>query len=151
MEAIQHKGFSFVRILQRCPKFTPDVFEKQVKDPDYTELLVHENGVIAPGLEKLFKAQREHDPKDIGEARALALHGLLVGGRLDVRFAVSHLERAGDDGSFVSGDQVHVYRAPYVRDGFNRLITDPLIESAGNRWALPKPPRHTSTLPKGGG
>jgi len=70
--AYEHKGFSFIRILQRCPKFTPDVFAKQVKDPDYTELLIHEDGVNAPGLDKLFKAQRVHDPKDIDEARALA-------------------------------------------------------------------------------
>jgi len=71
--AYEHPGFSFVRILQRCPKFTPDVFADNVKDPDHTELLVHENGGInVPGLDKLFKAQRVHDPKDIDEARALA-------------------------------------------------------------------------------
>jgi 2-oxoglutarate ferredoxin oxidoreductase subunit beta len=70
--AYEHKGFSFIRILQRCPKFTPDVFTEQIKNPDLTELLVHENGVTAPGLEKLFKSQRVHDPKDIDTARALA-------------------------------------------------------------------------------
>jgi len=70
--AYEHNGFSFIRILQRCPKFTPDVFTDQVKNPDLTELLVHENGITAPGLEKLFKAQRVHDPKDIDTARALA-------------------------------------------------------------------------------
>ena len=70
--AYTHNGFSFVRILQRCPKFTPDVFTDNVKNPDLTELLVHENGVNAPGLEKLFKAHRIHDPKDIDEARILA-------------------------------------------------------------------------------
>ena len=70
--AYAHNGFSFVRILQRCPKFTEDVFAENVKNPDLTELLVHENGVIAPGLERLFKATRQHDPKDIDEARALA-------------------------------------------------------------------------------
>jgi 2-oxoglutarate ferredoxin oxidoreductase subunit beta len=67
-----HPGFSFIRILQRCPKFTADVFAENVKNPDLTELLVHENGVNAPGLEKLFKASRVHDPKDLDEARALA-------------------------------------------------------------------------------
>ena len=70
--AYTHNGFSFVRILQRCPKFTPDVFTDNVKNPDLTELLVHEDGVNAPGLEKLFKAHRIHDPKDIDEARILA-------------------------------------------------------------------------------
>jgi len=70
--AYDHPGFSFVRILQRCPKFTPDVFTENVKNPDLTELLVHENGINAPGLDKLFKAQRVHDPKDLDEARSLA-------------------------------------------------------------------------------
>jgi 2-oxoglutarate ferredoxin oxidoreductase subunit beta len=70
--AYEHPGFSFVRILQRCPKFTPDVFEQQIKNPDTTELLVHEDGVDPPGLEKLFKARRVHDPKNIDEARSLA-------------------------------------------------------------------------------
>ena len=70
--AYEHPGFSFVRILQRCPKFTPDVFQDQIKNPDLTELLIHEDGVNAPGLNKLFKATRVHDPKDIDEARALA-------------------------------------------------------------------------------
>lgn len=70
--AYAHNGFSFVRILQRCPKFTPDVFIDNVKNPDLTELLVHDNGVDAPGLDKLFKNQRVHDPKDLDSARALA-------------------------------------------------------------------------------
>ena len=70
--AYVHRGFSFVRILQRCPKFTPDIFEQQVKDPNTTELLVHEQGVDPPGLEKLFKARRVHDPRNIDEARSLA-------------------------------------------------------------------------------
>jgi len=70
--AYEHPGFSFIRILQRCPKFTPDVFADQIKNPDLTELLVHEDGVDAPGLEKLFKARRVHDPKDLDAARALA-------------------------------------------------------------------------------
>ena len=69
--AYEHPGFSFVRILQRCPKFTADVFADQVKNPDLTELLVHEDGVNVPGLDKLFKARREHDPKDIDKAREL--------------------------------------------------------------------------------
>jgi len=70
--AYAHPGFSFVRILQRCPKFTADVFTENVKNPDLTELLIHDNGVNVPGLDKLFKAQRVHDPKDLDSARSLA-------------------------------------------------------------------------------
>ena len=70
--AYEHPGFSFVRILQRCPKFTPDVFLDNVKNPDLTELLIHENGVDVPSLEKLYKSRRVHDPMNIDDARALA-------------------------------------------------------------------------------
>jgi 2-oxoglutarate ferredoxin oxidoreductase subunit beta len=70
--AYEHPGFSFVRILQRCPKFTPDVFLDNVKNPDITELLIHENGVDVKSLHQLYKARRVHDPKNIDDARALA-------------------------------------------------------------------------------
>jgi len=70
--AYEHPGFSFVRILQRCPKFTPDVFQKNVENPDLTELLVHEDGVDVPALEQLFKSRRVHDPLELDDARALA-------------------------------------------------------------------------------
>ena len=70
--AYDHPGFSFVRILQRCPKFTPDVFQKNVENPDLTELLVHENGVDVPALQQLFKTRRVHDPLNIDDARSLA-------------------------------------------------------------------------------
>jgi 2-oxoglutarate ferredoxin oxidoreductase subunit beta len=70
--AYEHPGFSFVRILQRCPKFTADVFQKHIESPDFTELLVHDNGVNVPSLEQLYKARRAHDPLDLDAARTLA-------------------------------------------------------------------------------
>jgi len=70
--AYDHPGFSFVRVLQRCPKFTPDVFQKNVENPDLTELLVHENGVDVPALQQLYKARRTHDPLNLDDARSLA-------------------------------------------------------------------------------
>ena len=82
--AYEHRGFSFIRVLQRCPKFTPDVFQDQVKNPDTTELLVHEDGVDAPGLDKLFKHRRVHNPKNLDEARSLARRGDML--RLGVFF-----------------------------------------------------------------
>ena len=82
--AYDHPGFSFIRVLQRCPKFTPDIFEQAVKNPETTELLVHEKGVDPPGLEKLFKARRVHDPLNIDEARSLARRDDMV--RLGVFF-----------------------------------------------------------------
>ncbi len=67
-----HRGFSFVRILQRCPHFTPDIFDQAVKDPNRVELLEHPEGIAAPGLEKLYTHRIRHDPADIHRARELA-------------------------------------------------------------------------------
>lgn len=70
--AYRHRGFAFVRILQRCPVYMPDLFEEAVKDPGLIELLVHEDGVQVPGLEKIYKSQIRHDPRDLEGARRLA-------------------------------------------------------------------------------
>lgn len=70
------------------------------------------------------------------EARALMLAGLLPEGRSDVRVVVNDFKRAGDPESFVSRDRFHIYHAPWVRDGFDRLISDPLVESADHAITL---------------
>ncbi len=70
--AFRHRGFSFVRILQRCPQYTDDLFQEAVRNPNLVELLVHPDGVDAPELEKIFKNRRVHDPKDIDMARHLS-------------------------------------------------------------------------------
>lgn len=70
--AYRHRGFAFVRILQRCPVYMPDLFEEAVKDPGLIELLVHEDGVQVPALEKIYKSQIRHDPRDLEGARRLA-------------------------------------------------------------------------------
>lgn len=67
--ARRHRGFSFVRILQRCPVFSPDVFQRAVKDPSLVELLVHEDGVPGTGMETLFRNHVRHDPADLSAAR----------------------------------------------------------------------------------
>jgi 2-oxoglutarate ferredoxin oxidoreductase subunit beta len=70
--AYRHRGFSFVRVLQRCPKFSAPVFEEEARKPDLTEMLVHENGIDPPGLDRLYKNRTWHDPADLEEARRLA-------------------------------------------------------------------------------
>jgi 2-oxoglutarate ferredoxin oxidoreductase subunit beta len=70
--AYAHRGFAFVRILQRCPKFTDDVFLNYMRDPDLVELLEHEQGIVVPALEKIYTNRRRHDPKDIDAARRYA-------------------------------------------------------------------------------
>ncbi len=72
-EAFHHKGFSFVRILQRCPEFLDHRFDDWVQEPDWMLLLHHENGVqISPDLAKIYRNQEEHDPTDRNRAREIA-------------------------------------------------------------------------------
>jgi 2-oxoglutarate/2-oxoacid ferredoxin oxidoreductase subunit beta len=70
--AHRHRGFSFVRILQRCPEFTPDLYSDAVKKPDLNEFLIHDDGVMVPELQKVYKNRTIHDPRDLDRARELA-------------------------------------------------------------------------------
>ena len=70
--ARRHKGLSFVRILQRCPVFTPALFQKAVQDPANIALLTHDDGVVVPEIEKIYKNKVAHDPHDLDAARRLA-------------------------------------------------------------------------------
>ncbi|SDH07117.1 thiamine pyrophosphate-dependent enzyme [Propionivibrio dicarboxylicus] len=71
--AYHHKGFSFVRILQRCPEWLPKLHEADMQEPDAVQLLHHENALqISPNLAKVYKNQLKHDPLDIHRAREIA-------------------------------------------------------------------------------
>jgi 2-oxoglutarate ferredoxin oxidoreductase subunit beta len=63
-----HKGFAFIRILQRCPQYTTSIFEEAVRDPSKTELLVHPNGIKIDSIKDLYKNHIYHDPSDLVEA-----------------------------------------------------------------------------------
>jgi 2-oxoglutarate ferredoxin oxidoreductase subunit beta len=71
-QAYQHKGFSFVRVLQRCPAYTDDLFIEAMRNPDRVEMLVHPDGVEVPALDKIFPHRRVHDPRDLDTGRHLA-------------------------------------------------------------------------------
>ncbi|MDP6174208.1 MAG: thiamine pyrophosphate-dependent enzyme [Rhodospirillales bacterium] len=72
-KAFHHKGLSFVRIIQRCPEFLPDLLDPFVHDPDKTLLLEHEKGVMPDaGLKGTYKQSEVHDPLDINRAREIA-------------------------------------------------------------------------------
>jgi 2-oxoglutarate ferredoxin oxidoreductase subunit beta len=70
--AYRHHGFSFVRILQRCPQYTAPLFNEAVRDPNLTEVLKHEDGIVVPELDGLYKHHTRHDPSDLDAARSLA-------------------------------------------------------------------------------
>ena len=70
--AYHHKGLSFVRILQRCPVYTPALFQQAVQDPARITLLVHEDGLLFPELAKVYPTRLTHDPRNLEAARRLA-------------------------------------------------------------------------------
>ena len=82
--AYRHPGFAFVRILQRCPQYTDSLFREAVRKPETVELLVHDDGVVVPELERVYKWQTVHDPSDLDAARRLAEAGDTI--RLGVFF-----------------------------------------------------------------
>ncbi len=73
--AYAHQGFSFVRIMQRCPVWTSILFQDAVRDPARVAVLVHERGIRDAGTEELHKHHIDHDPSDLDAARHLAEEG----------------------------------------------------------------------------
>jgi 2-oxoglutarate ferredoxin oxidoreductase subunit beta len=71
--AYHHKGFSFVRIIQRCPEWLPNMFEPWLHDPGKILLLNHEQGLqVTPALAKIYQNQAVHDPSNLHRAREIA-------------------------------------------------------------------------------
>jgi 2-oxoglutarate ferredoxin oxidoreductase subunit beta len=88
-----HQGLSFVRILQRCPHFTPKTWSEVQSDPSLLMLLEHEDGISLPeSVAKTLPNKRRHDPADLPEAHAIASQreaipiGLLYRNRDAVRY-----------------------------------------------------------------
>ncbi len=82
--AFHHKGFAFVRILQRCPIYLPGHYDAAMKNTQSVEMLVHEDGVLAPELEKIYTRRVVHDPADLFAAQRLAADADVI--RLGVFF-----------------------------------------------------------------
>lgn len=73
LAAHRHKGTAFVRILQRCPHFTKEVYEPCQKDPNMMLLMTHPNGIqYEDAVTKIFTNQVEHDPSDLNAAQVIA-------------------------------------------------------------------------------
>jgi 2-oxoglutarate ferredoxin oxidoreductase subunit beta len=73
--AYHHKGFGFVRILQRCPIWTSEIFEEAVRTPDMNEFLVHDDGPWVDTPDPVYERKLYHNPKDLVMARSLAEPG----------------------------------------------------------------------------
>jgi 2-oxoglutarate ferredoxin oxidoreductase subunit beta len=72
-QAYHHKGFSFVRVLQRCPEFMPHQFDPWVQNPDKMLLLTHPEAIqLSADLSRVYRKQEVHDPGDLHRAREIA-------------------------------------------------------------------------------
>ena len=72
-QAFHHRGLSFIRVIQRCPHFLPNIFDPLVQNPDNLQMLTHENGLqMSAAVSKIYKNRLEHDPSDMNRARELA-------------------------------------------------------------------------------
>lgn len=71
--AYHHKGFSFIRIVQRCTEWLPKLMDPWLHDKQRVMLLHHDNGLqISPALAKSYSKMKEHDPSDMIAAREIA-------------------------------------------------------------------------------
>lgn len=72
-QAYRHRGFSFLRILQRCPNYLPTLFDSTMHDPSRTLVLEHPQGLVLDDERtRVYRNRLQHDPSDLERARALA-------------------------------------------------------------------------------
>jgi len=68
--AHRHEGLSFVRVLQRCPHYMPEVFTALQEDPQHVLRLTHPDGIaLDDAAARTFKNTTPHDPADLSGAR----------------------------------------------------------------------------------
>jgi len=82
LAAWKHKGLGFVRILQRCPTYTDNLFEDLQKDPSLMLLLEHERGIpVDDAMRRTFPNRAVHDPADMlgAFAHATKKNGIPMG------------------------------------------------------------------------
>jgi len=73
--AYHHQGFSFVRIVQRCPEWLPKVWDPWLHDPKRIRLLRHPDGLQpSAGLAQTYPNLLDHDPANLDRAREIASH-----------------------------------------------------------------------------
>jgi 2-oxoglutarate ferredoxin oxidoreductase subunit beta len=106
--AYRHKGFSFVRIIQRCPEFMPGFYDPYMADPERILLLTHPDGITpSANLARVYRNQQVHDPADLAEARAIAVStDPIPVGILYENVAVPRLEVVRGAGRLRTADQV---------------------------------------------
>ena len=72
-QGFHHKGFAFIRVLQRCPEYLDHRFDEWVRNPERMLLLSHPDGVqVGRELGRIYCNQESHDPADRNRAREIA-------------------------------------------------------------------------------
>ncbi len=72
----RHRGFAFIRVLQRCPEYMEHRYDPWVQEPDRMLLLEHEDGLrIGTELGRIYRNRESHDPSDRNRAREIAAVG----------------------------------------------------------------------------
>jgi 2-oxoglutarate ferredoxin oxidoreductase subunit beta len=71
--AYHHQGFSFVRIVQRCPEWLPKVWDPWLHDPKRILMLDHPQGIhVSDALKQVYQNPLAHDPSNLDRAREIA-------------------------------------------------------------------------------
>jgi 2-oxoglutarate ferredoxin oxidoreductase subunit beta len=71
--AYHHRGFSFVRIVQRCPEWLPNLWDPWLHDPQRILMLHHPQGIqVSAALAQVYRNRQEHDPSNLDRAREIA-------------------------------------------------------------------------------
>ncbi|MCP4123190.1 MAG: 2-oxoglutarate oxidoreductase [Bacteroidetes bacterium] len=72
--AYEHKGFSFIHIIQRCPVFQAALGKETVANKDIMYYMEHEQGIsVSDEKAAKFRHRVTHDPTDLSTARDLAM------------------------------------------------------------------------------
>ena len=72
--AYEHKGFSFIHVIQRCPIFQKQLGDEMTSNKDIMSYMEHENGItVNEQVAKTFDHKVSHDPSDLAAAYNLAL------------------------------------------------------------------------------
>ena len=72
--AYEHKGFSFVHVIQRCPIFQLSLVNEHTSNKDAMCYMEHDNGIsVNEDIAKTFKNKITHDPTNLSAARDLAM------------------------------------------------------------------------------
>ena len=71
--AFHHKGLSFVRIIQRCPEWLPNMFEPWMQDPLRLRMLTHANGIkLSDSLARVTRTRKNTIRRiSIGHAKSV--------------------------------------------------------------------------------